>query len=162
MENRGSKDPPLHGLGAEVRLGKLRAAFPGGERVQGAEAAGEVLGTQAALAVELAEKLVRGAGAFLGIAVDTAGNEVAVGIAPGLRLRHHVIQAPQVLVDLAQAIETAAELARVMAWRSSGVLKKSTSSRLASSVFGGGTGLPATPGSTQMCGISSGTCTPTR
>jgi hypothetical protein len=70
-----------------------RTEFRGGEGVQGAEAAGEFDGRQAALAVEPAEKIPGGALPFLGVAFQAAGNEIAVGIAARLDARHDVVQA---------------------------------------------------------------------
>lgn len=51
----------------------------GGEVVQGAEPAREFSGRQAALAEQPAEEIARGRLAFPRVAIQTAGDEVAVG-----------------------------------------------------------------------------------
>src|SRR6266478_3509773 len=95
--NHGSKDPPLQG----------RAEFAGGEGVEGAEAGGEFDGGQAALAVEAAEEISGGAISFLRVAVQTARDEVAVGIAAEGDAWDNVIEAANHRRKPTQAIETA-------------------------------------------------------
>src|SRR5690348_184120 len=99
--------------GARGARRELRAEFAGGEVVEGAEAVGELGVGQAALAVELAEMIRGGAFAFHCVALRTTTDKIAVGIWPRLRLWHHVIQALHAPVDLPQAIETVATVARV-------------------------------------------------
>jgi hypothetical protein len=73
--------------------GQRRAEFAGGEGVEGAEAAGEFGGGQAAFAVEAAEKIVGGLFAFLDVALHATGDQIAVGVGPGLRPGHDVVEA---------------------------------------------------------------------
>ena len=93
--------------------GERRNEFAGGEVFKGLEAAGEFFGGEAAVAIESAEKIGSGARAFFRIAMHTAGNEVAVGIAPGLDLRHDMVNALNARVHAAQAIKAEAAFARV-------------------------------------------------
>jgi hypothetical protein len=51
---------------------KWRDELAGGEVIEGAEAAGELVGAQAAVAVEPAEKLFGGALGLIGVAFQTA------------------------------------------------------------------------------------------
>ncbi len=70
---------------ARERIGERweqRRELAGGEGVQGPEALGKLEGGQAAVAIELAEKVLRRLFPFLRIAFETAGDEVFVGIAP--------------------------------------------------------------------------------
>jgi hypothetical protein len=60
-----------------------------GEGVEGAEAGGEFDVGEAAFAVEPAEKIASRAIAFLGVALETAGDKVAVGIASQEDARRH-------------------------------------------------------------------------
>src|SRR5947209_20098083 len=90
-----------------------RAKLARGEGVEGAEADGEFGGGQAALAVEAAEKIVGGLFPFLDVAFHTAGDQVAVGIAPQPRLRHEVVQALHRRRGPAQTVKALAALARV-------------------------------------------------
>lgn len=68
---------------------------------------------QAAVAVERAYKLDGVVLRLFGIAIETTRNEVAVGIAAGLRTRHNVVEAPPFTCDWAQTIKAAAVLAGV-------------------------------------------------
>lgn len=70
-------------------------------------------GGQAAVAVEPAEKVRRGAFAFERVAFRTRRDEVAIGIAAGLHARYDVIEALIARADAAEAIKTAAALAGV-------------------------------------------------
>src|SRR5260370_36965501 len=98
---------------ARLRRLKGRAELAGGEGVEVAEADGEFGGGQAALAVEAAEKIGGGGFPFLGVAFHTAGDQVAVGIAPRPRLRHDVVQALDRRRGAAQTVEALVALARV-------------------------------------------------
>lgn len=100
------------GWGGELRR-KGRLELAGGEIVEGEEAGGEFFGGQAAVAVESTQKVGGGARAFLRIAVHAAGDEVAVGITPGLDLRDDMVEALYTRVRAAQAIKTEAGLAGV-------------------------------------------------
>jgi hypothetical protein len=90
-----------------------RNEFAGGEIIEGAEAAGELVGAQAALAVERAHKFHGVALGLQGVAIQTARDEVAVGIAAEVGLRNDVVEAPSVVGDPPRTIEAAAALAFV-------------------------------------------------
>ena len=80
---------------------QLRAEVAGGEALEGAKAFAEFGGGEAALAVEPAEEVRGGALALGGVAFDTAGDEVAVGVELALRLRHDMIEAALAAADAA-------------------------------------------------------------
>src|SRR6266571_7789783 len=63
------------------------------ERLHGEQACAEVLGRQAPLAVEPAQKILSRKVLLPGVAIQAAGDEVAVRVASRLRDRHHMIQA---------------------------------------------------------------------
>ena len=71
--------------------GKRGPEFSGGQIIQGAEAAAQLGVAQAALAEEHAQMLFGRALPFLRVAIETARDEVAVGIAAALRLRHNMV-----------------------------------------------------------------------
>src|SRR5258708_28373782 len=71
-----------------------RRELAGGEGVEGAEAGGEFGVGQAALAVEPAEEIWRGGSSLFGVAIQTAGDEGAVGVAPRLHARDHLVEGP--------------------------------------------------------------------
>src|SRR5260370_29496318 len=87
--------------------GEWRTKLAGGEGVEGAEAVGEFGVGQASPAVEPAEKIAGRAIPFLGVALQTAGDEVAVGIAPEGHAWDNVIEAATHRRKPTQAIETA-------------------------------------------------------
>src|SRR5260370_5159433 len=87
--------------------GEWRTKLAGGEGVEGAEAVGEFGVGQAAPAVEPAEKIAGRAIPFLGVALQTAGDEVAVGIATEGHAWDNVIEAANQRRKPTQAIETA-------------------------------------------------------
>src|SRR6267142_617272 len=95
------------------RLRQRRTELARGEGVEGAEAGGEFGGGQAALAVEATEKIVGRLFPFLRVTFHAAGDQVAVGIAPQLRLRHDVVQAPERRRGPPQTVEALAALAPV-------------------------------------------------
>src|SRR2546426_6485332 len=72
------------------------------EGLHGEQARAEVLGRQAPLAEEPAQKICGRVIPLLRIAVQATGNHVAVRIAPRRRERHHVIQAMGPAGDSAQ------------------------------------------------------------
>jgi hypothetical protein len=92
---------------------KWRDEFAGGQVVQGAEAAGELVKAQAAVAVEPAYKLDGGALGFIGVAIETTRDEIAVSIAAEPRLRDNVVEAPSLADETAQTIEATATFAGV-------------------------------------------------
>ncbi len=93
--------------------GLWRDELAGGEVIEGAEAAAQLDVAQAAVAVERAYKLDGVALGLIGIAIETAGDEVAVGIAAEVRLRDDVVEAPSMGDEPAETIEAAAALAGV-------------------------------------------------
>ncbi len=93
--------------------GKWRDELAGGEVIEGAEAAAKFDVAQAAVAVERAYKLDGGALRFIGVTVQTARDEVAVGIAAEVCLRNDMVEAPSMGDEPAETIETAAALAGV-------------------------------------------------
>ncbi len=58
-----------------------RAEFAGGEGVEGEEAGGEFEAGEAAFAIETTEEVGSGRLAFLGVALDAGGDQVAIGVA---------------------------------------------------------------------------------
>ena len=89
------------------------AEVAGGESVEGAEAGFEFGRGYAAQAIEAAQKIVRCGFSFLGVALDAAGDEIAIGIAPAADMRDDVVEAAHSGGELAQAIEAKAALTRV-------------------------------------------------
>jgi hypothetical protein len=85
----------------------------GGQIIEGAEAAGELIVAQAVLAIERSQKLFGGAFPLFRVAIQAARYEVAVGVAAGLRARHNVVDAPPFIRDGAQTIKAAAVLSGV-------------------------------------------------
>lgn len=98
---------------AATERGTERAELAGGEGVKGAEAGGEFDGGQALVAVEGAEEIARGSLALLRVALDAAGDEVAVGVAAELDTRHDMVQALLRRGKGTQTIKTEATLAGV-------------------------------------------------
>ncbi|SRR5229473_4212417 len=93
---------------ARLRRLKRRAEFAGDEGVQGAEAGGKLDGGQAALAAEPAEKVRSGAAPFEGVALETAGDEVAVGIILDVHPWDYVVEAAHLGCKPAPAVKTTA------------------------------------------------------
>src|SRR6266849_4488685 len=89
---------PLHGWGR-------RAELACGEIFQGAEASVEFGGRQAALAVESAQKIRDRTVALARVAFDTAGNQVAVGIASEAHAWDDVVEALHVRRSAAKAVK---------------------------------------------------------
>ena len=90
-----------------------RDELAGGEIIEGAEATAKFGVAQAAVAVERAYKLDGGALRLIGVAIETARDEVAVGIAAEVCLRDDMVEAPSVVGDPPRTIEAAAALAGV-------------------------------------------------
>ena len=93
--------------------GLWRDELAGGQIIQGAEAAAKLGVAQAAVAVERAYKLDGGALRLIGIAIETTGDEVVVGITAEVCLRNDVVEAPSLGNEPAQTIEAAAAFAGV-------------------------------------------------
>jgi len=93
--------------------GERRGELAGGEGVESAEAGGEFGVGQAAVAVEPAEEIGSGAIPFLGVAQQTAGDKVAIGIAPEGDARHNVIEAANQRRKPTEAIETASAFSQM-------------------------------------------------
>jgi len=106
--------PPLTSFTSSVRLArKWRDELAGGEVIEGAETAGEFVGAQAAVTIKRAYKLDGGKLGLIGVAIQTARDEVVVGIAAEVCLRNHVVEAPPLRDEPAQTIEATAALAGV-------------------------------------------------
>src|SRR6266481_3535943 len=73
----------------------------------------EFLGRQAPLAVESAQKIPGRTVALARVAFETAGNQVAVGIAPEARAWHDVVEALHVSGGAAEAVKASAAFAIV-------------------------------------------------
>jgi len=101
-----------------------RRELAGGEGVEGAEALGKFSGGQTALTVEPAEEITGGAIPFLRVALQTAGGEVAIGIAAEGHARHNVIEAANQGRKPTQAIETASAFSHMDAVAQSPVLEE--------------------------------------
>jgi hypothetical protein len=86
---------------------KAGAEFTGGEGIQSAEAGGKLDVGQVALAMERPEKICRAEIVFLGVALVTAGNEIAAGIVPELCTWDDMIEAAGCGGNAAQAIKAA-------------------------------------------------------
>src|SRR5216683_2408483 len=97
---------PLHGR-------QLRAELSCGEIFQGAEASVEFGGRQAPQAVESAQKIPGRTIALARVAFDTAGNQVAVGIASEAHAWHDVVEALHVSGSAAETIKASAAFAIV-------------------------------------------------
>lgn len=104
--------------------GERGAEFAGDEEVEGAEAAGEFVGGDAALAMEPAEKVRSGAASLQGIALDTAGDEIAIGIVLGLDTRDDVVEGTHGRVEAAPAIKTEAAFAAMDGFAKGAVLQE--------------------------------------
>ena len=96
-----------------LRGWELRGELACGEIFQGAEACVEFGGRQAPQAVERTQKIRGRAVALARVAFDTAGNQVAVGIAPEPRARHDVVEAMHVSGSAANAVKAGAAFAIV-------------------------------------------------
>jgi hypothetical protein len=91
--------------------GEGRAELAGDEGVESAKARGKFGGGQAAFAVERAKKILGGALAFLGVAFETARDEVAVRIAPQLHAGHDVVEAVNAGGEATEAVKAVTTLA---------------------------------------------------
>src|SRR3989442_2976179 len=83
------------------------------EGLHGEQACAEVLGRQAPLAVEPAQKILSRKVLLPGVAIQAAGDQVAVRIASRLGDRHHMIQAVGPAGGPAQTVKAHATIARV-------------------------------------------------
>ena len=90
-----------------------RRELAGGEGVEGAEPGGEFGVGEAALAEERAEEVLGGGLPLFRVAIATARNEVAVGIAPRLSARNDMVDGAYEDGKAAQAVKAEAALARV-------------------------------------------------
>lgn len=95
------------------QAGKRSWELAGGEGIESAEATSEFGGGQAALAVEPAEEIVCGPLPFLRVAFQTAGDEVAVGIAPQLNARHDMVETLHAGGEPAETVKAEATFAGV-------------------------------------------------
>src|SRR6266699_2167768 len=94
-------------------LQTLRAELACGEIFQGAKTAVEFGGRQAALAVESAQKIPGRTVALARVAFETAGNQVAVGIASQAHAWHDVVEALHVGGSAAEPVKAGAAFAIV-------------------------------------------------
>src|SRR6266581_383547 len=83
------------------------------ERLHGEQACAEVLGRQAPLAVEPAQKILGRKVLLPRVAIQAAGDQVAGRVASRLRDRHHMIQAVGPAGGPAQTVKAHASFARV-------------------------------------------------
>src|SRR5260370_1574290 len=97
---------PLHGW-------EQRGELACGEVFQGAKAAVEFGGRQAPQAVESAQKIRGRTVALARVAFDTAGNQVAVGMASEAHAWHNVVEALHVSGSAAETIKASAAFAIV-------------------------------------------------
>src|SRR5437867_1660408 len=92
---------------------ECRAELACGEIFQGAEASVEFGRREAPLAVESAQKIRDRTVALARVAFDTAGNQVAVGIASEAHAWHDVVEAVHVSGSAAEAVKASAAFAIV-------------------------------------------------
>jgi hypothetical protein len=81
--------------------------------VEGPEASVELGGGEPVLAIEGAEKIGGGLSAFVGVAFETAGDEVAKRIAAGAELGNDVVQAADARLEATEAVEAEMAIAEV-------------------------------------------------
>jgi hypothetical protein len=93
--------------------GENGAELAGGESVQGAETCFEFGRGYAAQAIEGAQKIFDSGFSLVRVALDAAGNEIAVGVAPAADKGDDMVEATHNGGELAQAIEAEATLTRV-------------------------------------------------
>src|SRR5260370_23526209 len=93
--------------------GNWRDELAGGQIVQGAQAAAELVGAQAAVAVERTYKLDGVAVGLQRVAIQTTRDQVAVGIAGEAGLRDDVVEAPSLGNEAAPTGKAMAALAGV-------------------------------------------------
>src|SRR5579883_1317628 len=91
----------------------MGAKFAGGKIIKGAQATGKFGGGESLLAVKPAEEIACEPFAFLRVAFNTAGNQVAIRIAAELDPRHDVIEAPPRRRNAAETVEAEPPLAGV-------------------------------------------------
>jgi hypothetical protein len=106
----------LHELSSWRRIGGpggRRRELAGGEGVEGAEAGADFGVGQAAPAVEPAEEILGGGLPLFRVAIATARNQVAVGIAPRLNARDDMVDGAYEDGKAPQAVKAEATLARV-------------------------------------------------
>jgi len=96
-----------------VAEGRGGGELAGSEGVEGAEAAGEFASGQLAFAEERAEKIFGAAGAFLGVAILAAGDEVAVRVVARMRAGDDVVETLHLRGEKAQTIEATPGFARM-------------------------------------------------
>jgi hypothetical protein len=89
------------------------AKFAGSEVIEGAEAGGELGGAEAAFAVETAQEVDGGLFSLVRIALQTAGDEVAVRVAAELDFGNDMIDALDAGTQMSQAVEAEARFSGV-------------------------------------------------
>lgn len=101
---------------ASAREGAARSGESGSELardegIERAKARGKLEEGQAALAIKPPEKIGGGHAALVGVAFEAAGDQVAVGIASQLGLRHDMVEAFDAGGEAAQAVKARTALA---------------------------------------------------
>ncbi len=91
--------------------GEKGAELAGGERFQGAQADFELGRSQAAQAIEGAQKIFGGRFSLLRVALDAKGDEIAVGIAASAGPRDNMVEHSPTSDEAPQAIKAQAALA---------------------------------------------------
>src|SRR5580698_7205610 len=86
-------------------LWKTGAEFAGAEGFEGAEAGGECRGRETTFAEEAAQEVCGRLVGFACVAFDTAGDEVAIGVAAGMHLRDDMVEALGAFFQAAEAVE---------------------------------------------------------
>ena len=89
------------------------AELASGEGREGAQAAVEFGVSQTALAIEPAEEILGGSVAFVAIAFEADRDQVAIGVAAGLRAGHDVVEAAHGDGESAQAVKAKSALAQM-------------------------------------------------
>jgi len=95
------------------RVRERGAKFAAGEILECLKAGTEFGGGEAMLAVERAEVVGGGLSAFVGIAFEAAGHEIAKGIAAGAELGKDVVEAAGTRGQTTQTVEAAMTISRV-------------------------------------------------
>jgi hypothetical protein len=93
--------------------GEKGAEFAGGEVVEGPEAGGKLGSGETALAIQAAQEIGGGLFCFFRIALQTAGDEVAVRVAAELHFWNDMVDALDAGTQMAQAVEAEAALSSV-------------------------------------------------
>src|SRR5580704_321563 len=91
-------------------LWKTGAELAGAEGFEGTEAGGECPGRETAFAEKAAQEVCGRLVCFACVAFDTAGDEVAIGVAAGMHLRDDMVEALGASFQAAVAVEASVAL----------------------------------------------------